>query len=189
MGPNATNLAALFTDVRDAAAPKRNKAFARLAEIAISAGHPTAIAEECVPWLLDVVASLEVKDRGRLLMLLADLACDGDHLRALEGGPRALSRTAIQATLTEHAERVLPLLGDKASAVRAAVAVLLGVLPDVAGRAAPLLRQQLVGEKDDAVRASLLIAGAGYMEAVLAATFVIALDRVGIPLPPGLDTM
>ncbi|WP_437640678.1 hypothetical protein [Sorangium sp. So ce854] len=145
-------------------AGERNKAWNRLVNNLNHQDTPEPAATEAVPFLIELAGAPSVQDRARILVLLADLATGGDHGGYLTDG-YVLMPPDPDDPLDELHERVaegrgvlVALLEDRAAAVRAAAALVLGFLPERAEETAPAVRARLAKEKDGAARASGLLA-------------------------------
>ncbi|WP_438030074.1 hypothetical protein [Sorangium sp. So ce233] len=153
-------------------AGERNKAWNRLVNNLNHEDTPEPAAIEAVPFLIELAGSPSVQDRARLLVLLADLASGGEHSGYLTDGYPVLTPESddpldeLHARVAEGRGVVVALLDDKAAAVRAAAALVLGFLPEHAGETAPAVRARLAKEKDAAARASGLL-GLGLLDRAL----------------------
>lgn len=152
-------------------AAERKKAFENLSNGIAHQGLVAPAAIPVVPFLVELAASSDVKDRPRLLVLLADVAVMGDHANFIARGYEAaaskefakrptteLVPRGVYEAVAAHYDTFSTLLTDKAAPVRAAASLVLGFLSREAERSAPALRKLVTKEKNDAALASALIA-------------------------------
>ncbi|MEU7279582.1 PBS lyase [Streptomyces sp. NPDC045431] len=118
----------------------------------------------CIPFLLELVASPEVQDRGCIIELLTsiggiDLGGD-DEVAALdpedEGFEDAANYAMASAAIAAGADVFLGLLGDKDREVRLAAPGALASLHGDPARVLVLLRERLTVETDTEVRLALV---------------------------------
>jgi hypothetical protein len=117
-------------------------------------------------WLVRIAAFEETPARDQILVLLARLtareswfAVPGPSLEpAMDDGEHRRLLDATRAAILAEARALMPGLSDRSSKVRAASAFLFGCLPELEHAAKPALRVAIARERNDRVRAAMILA-------------------------------
>jgi hypothetical protein len=107
-----------------------------------------------IPFLVTLVSESRVPDRGDILRLLVGLATGEPRWALLDDR----HPTPCQDPLSDHAPRLIELLGNDDDGVRSAIIHLLGHLPPAREVILPALAQGFEREADPYLRASLVLA-------------------------------
>ncbi|MFE0091217.1 HEAT repeat domain-containing protein [Streptomyces sp. NPDC058991] len=114
----------------------------------------------CIPFLLELVASPEVQDRGAIVELLTSIGgidLDDDELDPEdEEFEDAANYAMAAAAVAAGADVFVGLLGDPDAGVRLAAPCALAMLHGDPARVLALLRDRLEGERDTEVRLALV---------------------------------
>lgn len=163
-------------------------------------GMITEAAVAIVPFLIELVGSSDVLDRGALLGLLADIAVGGDHTSCLMQGFDASAEIYLNAPPDHPVKQAheavmsgfpgfLPLLEDEDPGVRSGVGLLLSFLSRGALQAQPLVVQRIASESNAEAQASAVLCSgylAGYSESALQAPPAQSDTPSGDPTDPKL---
>lgn len=150
-------VAAWLRDLRSAKAPARNKAFVALTTALGDDALLLSVARPLVEELVQLVESVDVADRWRLVLLLADLsqlAPHGEFVTACVYPPAPVEPARAELASTLHGAvrakfaTYLGWLEDDDATVRTTAPVLLATLPEHASAAADVLRDRLAEEDD-----------------------------------------
>ncbi|MEU6377106.1 HEAT repeat domain-containing protein [Streptomyces sp. NPDC046909] len=136
----------------------------------------------CVPFLFNIAARQEVRDRDGIVELLVSIGGDGE---TREAAAYAMARTAVRS----GAEVFARLTGDADAGVRAAAAGAVVRFLDEPARVLDLLRQRITVERDDRVLLALteglgFLAGRHPGQAAEAVEILVA--QSAPPFGPGL---
>jgi len=192
------DLTALINGMTSRSENKRTRSEEKLRTLLCDRQAPTPAAAAAIPLLVTLASQSKTPDPAAILRLAADALC-GEHVHSAGAGPSE----QLRSWQTEHladkaaiARQLVVLLGGEAS-VRAAAALVLGLLVTAEGTAEPLA-QALSRESDPWVATTMIIAlgilapGHGALEALRDDARLVVREAVAVarlPLEPDLDVM
>lgn len=166
-GP-ARRVPELLRNVAAGKAKQRRQALEELSEILLAGRVITPAAVVAVPFLLALVAAVEPAEKGRLLVLLADIAVGGSHMAWLTSGYVVTSAELVRLPadhpyktayvgVAEGLDVYLSCFASPDAETRVGAGVLLAFLSDRAERILPVVRSRVTLESEERARASAIL--------------------------------